>query len=1243
MPLIIYLCSAIISWAPLNCEQIPAAGPTTSLYDFYLEKYSSFAAPFAAYEDTENVHRATPPLGSAPAPRRHSGADTFGVNIGGISPAKVRHRRLPIDSVENNLPETDDLFTPLFRLQSAVNPQPAFMMARRHAESLDLYQNDAQATSGDASVYSDLIDSGSGNFFENPPEMDGGSGALEESFGREHTDQEKNSVIVPTPVRGAPAATPVSGLALDATTTDENNQAPMLNRRLPRLAVTAGQVWKYFIPSDTFIDEDGDLRKLRSTIVRRNEQQQQGSSVNASKLNQQQLSTNQSVEFHAQYYSWVQYDASVQLLYGLPTENDIGKHELALIVGDRFGAASDEMIEIHVRPHQSSRAFTHQFSINNIHWDPEKFPSMVDALGELIKQISNRVFMDRAFENFIAHYYSVDDVDRVSNSSSSSGSNNRSRTSFTLAWSNNSIPIHPCNTSQIEALFRSMINVQFLPPNWSSDASTTSPAVPPSTSMLRILEPDFRPESVSVKLMGSCDSRELFKNGSLLPEHDNSDSVPRVRVKIGRLSWKLGQPIEYRIPVETFNSDRGAYTTRDLQLSLHTIDGLTLDKDPKYNFIDFDQENQVIFALPFDQEDHVGQRELQLTARHPKSGFKVREVFVVSIEPQDLTTINNRAFQMSLYFRLRAPDFGPQERISLSRKIIAATEGEQQANRYQQHQFQQQQQITVTSIAKYMNRGQLVDGSASMGAGSTDGEFVDITRYTAQRNADMMSSLLSNQINGTTADVYKFTWTNETIGSWGDCPVEVIKETILYSLEQAMLDFKAPTSAAMPNDSPAKKSDSARFFERLRQYFDPELDLIHLRFEPLGACMQAMELHDAGNSDTADMIDSARELDGDLAAFNQDSPLHPASTSTMHHNQQSTSAKTQNNNADDELSEEYWSIVVLLVLVVSLIFVIIMFFMGMHTYKINQDKRFEMQVKLAQARQNSMYLSSMILANLAAPNDCGSATMPNQGASMNRGNNICLVRDEEKGSRKPVILDSEKQLFNGAGGLRSMAVQLDGSSIRTTPVKQNSMVTLDSMASIGWHQPSVMGLSMSPSALLYTPMDNNNIKQRTTMTLNRQRAQRQPIINQPALNHSQSILTVASLGSATHHPLQVIPSGNIPMLYAAPVLPVISEPSTNYNYASLQRVGQPMIMAAPPNGAHLIGTNQLSYEPQQQHSNSQILPVTQQQQANLLGVMENASQEATNSSRTKKSSSRSSSVSAATNSIVSNPNYSPHV
>lgn len=1001
----------------------------------------------------------------------------------------------------------DHLFSPIFNLNTLINNGPISeeYLVNNNVPSDSKPQNLIDVNSG-----IDLIEPGSGAGWDSNS-FDDTTNVLEDT----NTQSES---VAPTPVLN-----PYFDQQSTPTLNDFNNynRAPVLNRRLPKLAVTAGQVWRYFIPYDTFVDEDGDLRQLKSMIVPKG------------LLKHGQNDTG---EQGNQYYSWLQYDPKYQLLYGFPTENDSGKHEIELIVSDQFGSISNETIEINVRQHQSTRAFTHLFVANHVVWDSQSFPSVVDAMGEFVKRISTKIYQDQPFKNFIVQYYNLNGQSPLAgntlnqfNDGPTKLTTNSTNMSFNIAWSNDLIPIYPCNLTYLENMLKSLIDTQALEYDWAIEKSDKAQLVP-SPNLIKALGPEFKLSSVSVHLQGSCEGKYLPQNSNV-QAIDDIDTLPRVRIKIGKLNWKLGEPIDYQIPDETFVADKGNYTARNLQLSMHTIDGLTFDKDRKYNFLEFDSDSQTLYGLPYNQEDHSGQRELQLTAVHPKTGHKVREVFILNIEPQDLTTINNRAFKLSLYLIARTVMFGPRERVSLSHKVLGALRVGITSFRHER----ENPQLVVMDMQKFSIGSSLRDERGSLSFANYQDKITRVADgdYDRQEDTNTKKDVpLEEEAKAQSSVLYKFTWTNETIGYRGDCPVEVIKENILYALEQSMLEFKFP-SDLLGDES--EKNDSVRFHDRLRLYFEPESDLIHLRFEPLGACMSALELHDVGNGDFADQVDRAGDSILELNQEPQSIIDQPPPVIV-----QSSDSSTGN--------DEYWSIVLVLIIMVAVfIFVVVMLVLGLHTYKINQDKRFELQVRLAQARQNSMYLSSMILANQASPNDvCSQMMQPGMTKSM------YVVQDEEKGSRKPVILDNEKQFLNRnlIGPVvdpRPTTVHLSGQTVHTTPMKSNMSFTLDSMASSNLQSRAIASNPYS-SALMSNYLDD---KQRSVTLYRRPSQSIQRFINQQSsmsnLNHSQSIITVASLASQ----VPMISQANLPVMYAQ--IPMFNEQSPHHNFASLQR------------------------------------------------------------------------------------------
>lgn len=1201
----------------INCENYQIFRPESSQYDYLIENYNdNIKLPHNKRHTNNNVDEKTN-LFLEPTPKLDSNliisseserntfkkeaytnnkpeneqdyyndeqnSSNYDIDSKNISPAKVIERQHYIYGPDYNL------FSPIFNLQSL-----DFNLAQiNYPQSSDYQAQQPVPTQNSIDTSNDLIESGSGSW-DNNLAPDDNSNIMEDST---TLSQFNPSSIVPTQV-----LTPNFGTLATPLPNDSQNKAPILNRRLPKLAITSGQFWRYFIPSDTFLDEEGDMRQLRSRILRRGP-------IFSNVIDRQEINmtSNPNQESFGQFYSWLQYDQNSLLLSGFPTEDDAGMHELVLEVTDRWGSSSSETIEIYVKQHQSIRAFTHSIVIDRVDWDGMGYQSIIDAISELIKRISAKIYLDFDFKNLIVQYYTFDKQPVTINPNSPSWSNDEKllgdrrgvNTSFTIAWSNVSLPIHPCNLSQLETLIKPLIAYRYSTSNWSLNGNERM-ELEPSQNLTRIMGPEFRPTNISIHLQGACETKDLSNK---INEQISPDSIPRTQIKIGKLNWKLGEPIRYQIPAETFSDEKGSQLTRKLKLTVHTIDGIVLDKDQKYNFLEFDSETQTLYGLPYSQENHAGQRELQLTARHPQSGRKAREVFIVNIVPQDLTSINNRAFRMSLYLSTRTGLFGPKERVSLSQKIIKALRAGDPIFDHDQLN----PELFVIGVQKFAirNRGDYIS-SVPSGEDNYADDIVGLLDTTNDDQVDNFYMSKEEMRKDETTSLgnafYKFTLTNGTIGYRGDCPVEVIKENILMALEQSMLKFKFV--APFPTDDPAK-NDSVKFYDRLRLYFEPESSLIHLKFEPLGACTSALEVHEVGNNGLADNVDRISEFSSHVDNFIVDlttpSPISPSIPKID----------------PDASNEEYWSIVVLIILVVALIFVIIMFFMGMHTYKINQDKRFELQMHLAQARQNSMFLSSMILAQ-ASPND-----MLAPGVAKS----ICHVHEEEKGSRKPVILDKEKQLLSGCDiptrMLKSTTVQHNGKSYETTSLRPDVNFVLNPMTN-SWQQ----GINLGPQTIMHNYMDG---KQQSA-TLNRRLSSSIRGISRQntsiGLNPSQSVLTVASLAGPV---IPLTPHANFPGVYA----PVSIDQAPQSYSMSLQRgFSQQRSILLPDVGplkgpSYVVPTpNQTLHHQTPPKNHSQRIPI-------INGVINNDSPY-TNKLR---SPSYSSSTSATTQSVISNSNY----
>lgn len=1035
---------------------------------------------------------------------RPSGQENILIQPSRVIDSPMLHKSNDYDYLETNL----NLYTPIFHFDLLT---PDTIRLNRKYER-DTYSSSSNSPQLDSLF--DQVEQGSGNWFnqlsDGSPDVPNEMSNFNSNFSNELTESQSSIRL------DGEQATSFEDSRSKSVVGQDFNRPPLLNRRFPKLSVIAGKFWRHFIPYDTFVDEEGDLRNLKSTIMIK---KLRGSDK---KIAQQDSSTQPLVV--GDYFSWIQYDQSTKLLYGFPVEKDIGSHQLILLVTDRQGASSEELIEINVKQHQSSRAFSHLFILNEVYWDLQSFPSMVDALGEFIKRITTKVYFDKPFDNLVVQYYEVEDDksnDHVGYVSGDTPSK-RKRSSFTMGWSNSSVPIYPCNTTEIELLFKPLVDDQNIRSRLLADDNRTA-MFNPSKELLRVVGPEFQPSHASTRVSGACESRVISagQNDRML---DGSVLKVAVKNRIGKLDWKLGEMIEYTIPPDTFETSSGI-KTRDMHLTLHTIDGHLLGEDPRYNFLDFDKESQTLYGLPYDFLNHTGQKEVQLTAIDPKTGKKAREVFVLNIEPFDLTSINNRAFKISLYVVIRTIEFGPRDRIRLGQRMIQAVK-----NGTTSRTFQSQPEFIVTDIQKF---------AAAPSQSSTYSNQNEIIRIIDDRkNSRYHDSYdVNSRLSSQESYIYRFTWTDTTIGHRGDCPVEVIQENILYALEQRMMDLDIPFT-----EDPSKNG-STRFFDRLHYYFEPDYDLKHLRFEPTGSCTNELKLHDVGDSDLADIIDRASELQAE-----QSVELWTSSDSTL-----TTVTPLLDNNED-----EYWSIVVLIILVVALIFVIIMFFMGMHTYKMNQDKRFELQVRLAQARQNSMYLSSMILSNQAVDE-----TLRGRLIASSPAKQAYSLSDEDRNSRKPVILDAERDYLNNSSIGKLTAVQLDGHSVHTLPLKPTTTFTLDSIA--GTLQPMMGTIGHSSSVM--TSLDD-----RRSMTLHR-RPSYQRITSQQASLYNLNQQVVPMLApmpvlmpsqAAFYQNGQVPVIGHLPMepnffslnrqnhLLYRPTLPVSLE-SQNLEQSSLTR------------------------------------------------------------------------------------------
>ncbi|CAN0097589.1 dystroglycan 1 [Lampetra fluviatilis] len=263
----------------------------------------------------------------------------------------------------------------------------------------------------------------------------------------------KLTTPAPTPPMKATTTTaPVAKITTKATTTTSRtttkiipdpNRPPTLKNPIDRLDVNIGTYFELKIPYDTFFDhEDGTTDRLKLVLCTSKHEL-----VNAS--------------------SWVQFNSTSQVLFGLPPDDEklIGKHEYIMSAMDKGGKIARDAFEIivHKKPNDGRSSAKFQAKFNNDY-----------------KKVANDVLMKIKLVKKLAYTLGDKNVSALTIDDMRSGS-------FTIVWNNNSLPLEPCPDEQIRQLGKK-IGTDDGKPTESFDAN---------------MGPEFKP--VSVNVVGSED------------------------------------------------------------------------------------------------------------------------------------------------------------------------------------------------------------------------------------------------------------------------------------------------------------------------------------------------------------------------------------------------------------------------------------------------------------------------------------------------------------------------------------------------------------------------------------------------------------------------------------------------------------------------------------------------------------------------------------------------------------------
>ncbi|XP_026161880.1 dystroglycan 1 [Mastacembelus armatus] len=223
---------------------------------------------------------------------------------------------------------------------------------------------------------------------------------------------------------------------------DPYNEKPVLRNPIDQVNALVGTYFEVKIPSDTFFDkEDGTTDKLRLTLRQNhNEVVKEG--------------------------SWIQFNTTSQLLYGLPDVQHVGKHEYFMQATDKGGLNAIDAFEVRVNRwplnDKTPVIFTARFE-----GEPRSVTNDIHKKILLVKKLA----------------YALGD-----RNSSTVSLRNISKGSIVVEWTNTSLPQHPCPKEQLTVMSRTLA---------SADGT-------PSPTFKYSMEPEFRPLDVMVKGRASC-------------------------------------------------------------------------------------------------------------------------------------------------------------------------------------------------------------------------------------------------------------------------------------------------------------------------------------------------------------------------------------------------------------------------------------------------------------------------------------------------------------------------------------------------------------------------------------------------------------------------------------------------------------------------------------------------------------------------------------------------------------------
>lgn len=360
---------------------------------------------------------------------------------------------------------------------------------------------------------------------------------------------------------------------------ETKNFPPIVQNRLKRLATTAGKLFSFVIPADTFYDFEDGADGLRYEFL-------------------------DAEEHPVKKDSWCQFNALRREVYGLPLEEDVSRWLFTLRAVDSAGASCSSTLEILVQQHKLRRVVNHEFTLH-LHVEKKwEFDKRVDwpvrvlhGLGELYYgEIGGKVGGGK-----IATEVTVRKVDW-------GGTEGKDVDGVELTWTNDTLPKAYCPREEIEQIFNMM---------------TANNEGDPSHAITRALIPQLRVKKVTQEGLGVCEPQKPVQppQPPLTPPTNFS---PILRNPVDHINATVGELLVFKVPDDTFY-DPEDVDSRTLKMSLLTVDR---EQIPTDHWLQFDGKNREFYGIPLVQD--VGRSEYQLICED-SGGLPASDSLVVQV------------------------------------------------------------------------------------------------------------------------------------------------------------------------------------------------------------------------------------------------------------------------------------------------------------------------------------------------------------------------------------------------------------------------------------------------------------------------------------------------------------------------------------------------------------------------------------------------------------------------------------